>query len=87
MLSQVGAASGGTAPAPALAAAQLRPASLPGWLAMRVRAESDHLVLDEALPTVKVAGVTPGQNRVGTLAPPACPRTPSPSTSSTTSAA
>ncbi|HEY7827554.1 MAG TPA: DUF3352 domain-containing protein [Candidatus Limnocylindrales bacterium] len=66
MLSQVGAASGGTAPA--LALPSFDPASLPGWLAMRVRAESDHLVLDEALPTVKVAGVTPGQNRVGTLA-------------------
>jgi hypothetical protein len=68
MLSQVGAATGGTAPAPALALPSFDPASLPGWLAMRVRAEPDHLVLDEALPTVKVAGVTLGQNRVGTLA-------------------
>jgi hypothetical protein len=66
MLSQVGAASGGNAPA--LALPSFDPASLPSWLAMRVRAESDHLVFDEALPAVKVAGVTPAQDRVGSLA-------------------
>jgi hypothetical protein len=41
-------------------------ALLPGWTAMRIRAESDHLVLDEVLPTV--AGQPAQANRTSALA-------------------
>ncbi len=49
MLSQMGGDMAG-ASLPAMPAFDT--SLLPGWIAMRVRAESDHLVLDEVLPTV-----------------------------------
>lgn len=65
MLSQIGAQVGGSAaslpPMPAFDTSLL-----PGWTAMSVRAESDHLVLDEALPTV--AGQATQTSRTSTIA-------------------
>ena len=53
MLSQVGAGAGAGGSAGTLALPTFDPSTVPGWAAMRVRAESDHLVLDSAVPTTK----------------------------------
>ena len=49
----VGAGGGAGGSAGTLALPTLDPSALPGWAAMRVRAESDHLLLDSAVPTTK----------------------------------
>jgi Protein of unknown function (DUF3352) len=65
MLSQIGNSMGGSAPSmPAMPT--FNTALLPGWTAMRVRAEADHLVLDDALPAV--AGQPAQANRTSTIA-------------------
>lgn len=66
ILSQVGSQAGLTPKVSPMAVPTMNAALLPGWIAMRVRAESDHLVLDEVLPTV--AGQPARQNRQGALA-------------------
>jgi hypothetical protein len=62
MFSRFGGSAPSTLPIPAM-----NTSLVPGWLALRVRAESDHLVLDEALPTV--AGQPAQASRNSTLAP------------------
>ena len=63
MLSQLGNEGGGmTMPS----MAPLDTSLLPGWVAMRVRAESDHLVFDEALQTV--AGQSAQAGHTSTIA-------------------
>ncbi len=66
-LGQLGAQSGRLAPSiPPLPSFDT--ALLPGWVAVRVQAEPDHLVLDTAAPLVP-GGTTAGlQDRVGSLA-------------------
>lgn len=68
VLSQVGSQAGLSPKMSPLAIPTMNTALLPGWTALRIRAESDHLVLDEALPTVAVAGQPARQNRQGAIA-------------------
>ncbi len=63
MLSQVGDQLGGSAPKVA-PMPTFNDALVPGWIAMRVRAESDHLVLDEAVPVIAGAPVQTGRKSV-----------------------
>jgi hypothetical protein len=65
MLGQLGANAGGMAMAmPSLPA--IDASKLPDWVAVRVQAESDHLVVDSAFPTV--SGQTAQAGRTSTLA-------------------
>jgi hypothetical protein len=68
MLSRVGGEAGVVPQVSPLAIPVMNTAFLPDWVALRVRAESDHLVLDSAWPTVAVAGQPARQNHVGALA-------------------
>jgi Protein of unknown function (DUF3352) len=63
MLSQVGDQLGGSAPA-MMPMPTFNDALVPGWIAMRVQAESDHLVLDEAVPVVAGAPAQAGRTSV-----------------------
>ena len=65
ILSKVGGELGGAAPSVA-PMPTFNDALLPGWIAMRVRAESDHLVLDEVVPVV--AGMPAQASKKSTLA-------------------
>jgi hypothetical protein len=64
MLSLEGTRLGGSAPSLMPMMPTLNDALVPGWIAMRVRAESDHLVLDEAVPVIAGAPAQAGRTSV-----------------------
>jgi Protein of unknown function (DUF3352) len=70
MLSQVGSGLGSGGTSQTLPVPSFDPSTLPGWVAFRIRAEADHLVLDSAVPTTKdFLKVAAGTSQLAELLP------------------